>query len=232
MKMVRRFLHALTLGRNDTGKEENMDKMTELMTRYPQLEGCRESIEKAMDLLRSMYAKGGKLLACGNGGSSADCEHIVGELMKSFLIHRPMTQEVKASLEEKFPEDAEKFYSCMQRGIPAISLPSQTAVLSAYVNDVDPEFFYAQLVHGYGRVGDVVLCISTSGNSKNVVRAAQMAKALGLGTLALTGQKDSKLSALCDVTVRVPEIETFKIQELHLPVYHYLCAQLEEELFG
>ena len=134
MKMVRRFLHALTLGRNDTGKEENMDKMTELMTRYPQLEGCRESIEKAMDLLRSMYAKGGKLLACGNGGSSADCEHIVGELMKSFLIHRPMTQEVKASLEEKFPEDAEKFYSCMQRGIPAISLPSQTAVLSAYVN--------------------------------------------------------------------------------------------------
>ena len=232
MKMVRRFLHALTLGRNDTGKEENMDKMTELMTRYPQLECCKAEIEKAMDLLRSMYAKGGKLLACGNGGSSADCEHIVGELMKSFLIHRPMTQEVKASLEEKFPEDAEKFYSCMQRGIPAISLPSQTAVLSAYVNDVDPEFFYAQLVQGYGRAGDVVLCISTSGNSKNVVRAAQMAKALGLGTLALTGQKDSKLSALCDVTVQVPEIETFKIQELHLPVYHYLCAQLEEELFG
>ena len=105
------------------------------------------------------------------------------------------------------------------------------AVLSAYVNDVDPEFFYAQLVQGYGREGDVVLCISTSGNSKNVVRAAQMAKALGLKTLALTGEKDSALSALCDVTIRVPERETFKIQELHLPVYHYLCGKLEEVLF-
>lgn len=209
-----------------------MDKMTELMTRYPQLEECRADIEKAMELLRNMYARGGKLLACGNGGSCADCEHIVGELMKSFLLHRPMTQDVKAGLEALFPEDADKFYACMQQGIPAISLPSQVAVLSAYVNDVDPEFFYAQLVQGYGRAGDVVLCISTSGNSKNVVRAAQMARALGLKTLALTGSKESVLSGLCDVTVRVPETQTFKVQELHLPVYHYLCAKLEEELFG
>lgn len=209
-----------------------MEKMTELLQRHPQLEGCKADIDSAMELLRNMYAAGGKLLACGNGGSSADCEHIVGELMKSFLIHRPMTPEMKENLERMFPEDADKFYACMQRGIPAISLPSQVAVLSAYVNDVDPEYFYAQLVQGYGRAGDVVLCISTSGNSKNVVRAAQMAKALGLKTLALTGSKDSKLSALCDVTVKVPETETFKIQELHLPVYHYLCAQLEEELFG
>lgn len=209
-----------------------MDKLTELMQRYPQLESCREEIEKALELLRQMYAAGGKLLACGNGGSCADCEHIVGELMKSFLIHRPITPAVKDSLDQLFPEDAERFYKCMQRGIPAISLPSQVAVLSAYVNDVDPEFMYAQLVQGYGKAGDAVLCISTSGNSKNVVRAAQMAKALGLKTLALTGSKDSKLSALCDVTVKVPETETFKVQELHLPVYHYLCAQLEEELFG
>lgn len=209
-----------------------MDKMTELMTRYPQLEGCRESIEAAMELLRQMYRVGGKLLACGNGGSCADCEHIVGELMKSFLIERPMTDEVKQNMEKLFPEDADRFYQCMQRGIPAISLPSQVAVLSAYVNDVDPEYFYAQLVQGYAREGDVVLCISTSGNSGNVVRAAQMAKVLGLKTLALTGMKDSKLSALCDVTIQVPETETFKIQELHLPVYHYLCAQLEAELFG
>lgn len=209
-----------------------MDKLTELMQRYPQLEGCKASIEAAMELLRNMYRGGGKLLACGNGGSCADCEHIVGELMKSFLIMRPMNDDVKANLDKLFPEDADKFYNCMQRGISAISLPSQVAVLSAYVNDVDPEFMYAQLVQGYGRGSDVVLCISTSGNSKNVVRAAQMAKALGLKTLALTGAKDSKLSMLCDVTVRVPETETFKIQELHLPVYHYLCAQLEEELFG
>lgn len=209
-----------------------MDKMNELMSRYPQLEGCKASIEGAMDLLRNMYQAGGKLLCCGNGGSCADCEHIVGELMKSFLIHRPLTDEVKGNLDGLFPEDSETFYKCMQRGIPAISLPSQVAVLSAYVNDVDPEYMYAQLVQGYGKAGDVVLCISTSGNSKNVVRAAQMAKALNLKTLALTGAKDSKLSALCDVTVQVPETETFKIQELHLPVYHYLCAQLEEELFG
>lgn len=209
-----------------------MDKMTELMTRYPQLEGCKASIEAAMALLRQMYKAGGKLLACGNGGSCADCEHIVGELMKGFLIHRPLTDEVKANLEKLFPEDAEAFCKCMQRGIPAISLPSQAAVLSAYVNDVDPEYSYAQLVQGYGKAGDVVLCISTSGNSENTVRAAQMARALGLKTLALTGAKDSKLSKLCDVTVQVPETETFKIQELHLPVYHYLCAALEEELFG
>jgi len=209
-----------------------MNKMDELMSRYPQLEVCKADITAALDLLRSMYHAGGKLLCCGNGGSCADCEHIVGELMKSFLIMRPMTETVKTEMETLFPEDSEKFYQCMQRGIPAISLPSQVAVLSAYVNDVNPEFMYAQLVQGYGKGADVVLCISTSGNSKNVVRAAQMAKALGLKTLALTGAKDSKLSALCDVTVRVPETETFKVQELHLPVYHYLCAQLEEELFS
>jgi len=209
-----------------------MNKMDELMSRYPQLEVCKADITAALDLLRSMYHAGGKLLCCGNGGSCADCEHIVGELMKSFLIMRPMTETVKTEMETLFPEDSEKFYQCMQRGIPAISLPSQVAVLSAYVNDVNPEFMYAQLVQGYGKGADVVLCISTSGNSKNVVRAAQMAKALGLKTLALTGAKDSKLSALCDVTVRVPDTEAFKVQELHLPVYHYLCAQLEEELFS
>lgn len=208
-----------------------MDKMTELLQRYPQLKCCQETIRQALTLLRDMYAWGGKLLACGNGGSSADCEHIVGELMKCFLIPRPVTDEVKAKLAAVCPQEAERFSGAMQRGIPAISLPSQMAILSAYVNDVDPEFAYAQLVQGYGRKEDVVLCISTSGNSKNVVRAAQMAKALGLKTLALTGSRESKLSELCDVTVQVPETETFKVQELHLPVYHYLCARLEQDLF-
>ena len=209
-----------------------MDKLTELLQRYPQLEGCKGEIEKGLQLLLTMYHSGGKLLACGNGGSSSDCEHIVGELMKCFMIPRPLTGPMQAKLKELYPEDADRFVSAMQRSVPAISLPSQTAILSAYVNDVDPEFAYAQLVQGYGRAGDVVLCISTSGNSANVVRAAQMAKALGLQTLALTGSKESKLSALCDVTIRVPETETFKVQELHLPVYHYLCAALEETLFG
>ena len=209
-----------------------MEKLTELLQRYPQLEGCKAEIENALTLLLDMYHSGGKLLACGNGGSSADCEHIVGELMKCFMIPRPLTEPVKAQLAAVCPEEADRFAAAMQRAIPAISLPSQTAILSAYVNDVDPEFAYAQLVQGYGRAGDVVLGISTSGNSKNVVRAVQMAKALGLKTLALTGSKESKLSGLCDVTIRVPETETFKVQELHLPVYHYLCAALEETLFG
>lgn len=209
-----------------------MDKMTELLDRYPQLEFCKASIEKAMELLRGMVRSGGKLLCCGNGGSAADCEHIVGELMKGFLLSRPMTEATYDKLSAQFPQEAEGFRKTMQRGVPAISLPSQTAVLSAYVNDVDPEYFYAQLVQGYGQKTDVLLGISTSGNSKNVVRAAQMAKALGLGTLALTGNKPCKLDELCDVVIKVPETETFKVQELHLPVYHYLCAQLEEELFG
>jgi len=209
-----------------------MEKLTELMTRYPQLACCKEALEQTMELLRNMFRSGGKLLCCGNGGSAADCEHIVGELMKGFLLPRPMTGEMAQTLEAMFPEDAAAFQKAMQRGIPAISLPSQVAVLSAYVNDVDPEYFYAQLVQGYGKKEDVLLCISTSGNSKNVVRAAQMAKALGIRSFALTGGRDCKLDGLCDVVIKVPETETFKVQELHLPVYHFICAQLEEELYG
>ena len=209
-----------------------MDKMTELLQRYPQLSCCKADIESGLQMLLDMYHGGGKLLACGNGGSSADCEHIVGELMKCFMIPRPVTAQVKTKLGELFPQEADAFAVSLQRGIPAISLPSQMAILSAYINDVNPEFAYAQLVQGYGAAGDVVLCISTSGNSKNVVRAAQMAQALGLKTLALTGSAESDLSMLCDVTIRVPEQETFKVQELHLPVYHYLCAALEERLFA
>ena len=209
-----------------------MEKLTELMTRYPQLACCREALERTMELLRDMCRGGGKLLCCGNGGSAADCEHIVGELMKGFLLPRPMTDEMARKLDSMFPENAAAFQKAMQRSIPAISLPSQVAVLSAYVNDVDPEYFYAQLVQGYGRKEDVLLCISTSGNSKNVVRAAQMAKALGIRSFALTGSRACRLDELCDVVIKVPETETFKVQELHLPVYHFLCAQLEEELYA
>lgn len=209
-----------------------MEKLTELLTRYPQLDCCEEALKQTMELLRTMYHGGGKLLCCGNGGSAADCEHIVGELMKGFLLPRPMTDAMAEKLDSMFPEDAAAFRKSMQRSIPAISLPSQVAVLSAYVNDVDPEYFYAQLVQGYGRKEDVLLCISTSGNSKNVVRAAQMAKALGMRSFALTGSRACKLDELCDVVIKVPETETFKVQELHLPVYHFLCAQLEQELYA
>ena len=196
--------------------------LEELLTRYPALEACRADILAAATLLLDTYKNGGKVLVCGNGGSCADSEHIVGELMKGFLLKRPVT-------DERIPADLQ---AGLQGGLPAISLPSQTAVLSAFINDVDPSMLYAQLVYGYGQPGDLLIGLSTSGNSDNVVKAARVAQAIGVKTLALTGERESKLSALCDVTVRVPETETFKVQELHLPVYHYLCAATEAAMFA
>lgn len=193
-----------------------------LMQRYPVLEQCRKDIEKALDMIIETYNGGGKVLVCGNGGSASDSEHIVGELMKGFLSMRPVT-------DERIPEHLR---SGLQGALPAISLPSQSAILSAFINDVDPEMMYAQLVYGYAKEGDLVIGLSTSGNSKNVVNAMEVAKAVGAKTLSMTGQRESKLSAISDVTVRVPETETYKIQELHLPVYHYLCAGVEKHFFG
>lgn len=195
--------------------------MEELLERYPKLSVCREDIEKASRLIYDTYKNGGKVLVCGNGGSAADSEHIVGELMKEFLKKREVS-------DERIPESLRKN---MQGSLPAISLPSQCAVLSAFVNDVEPEMMYAQLVYGYAKENDLVIGISTSGNSKNVVNAVKVAKCMGVKTLSLTGEKESKLSGLSDVTVKVPETETFKVQELHLPVYHYLCAYVENMLF-
>lgn len=210
-----------------------MDLMLEeLLTRYPILESCRAEIEQAADMMLATYQNGGKILVCGNGGSCADSDHIVGELMKGFLLLRKMNDEQQATFRKALGEDAENLIEKLQCGIPAISLPAQGAVLSAFVNDVDAELIYAQLVFGYAKEHDLLIGLSTSGNSKNVVAAAKVAKAMGIATLALTGERESKLSALCDCTVRVPETETFKVQELHLPVYHYLCATLEHRLFG
>ena len=206
--------------------------LEELLTRYPTLTSCRAEIEKAADMMLATYQNGGKILVCGNGGSCADSDHIVGELMKGFLLLRKMNGEQQATFRKALGEDAEDLIEKLQCGIPAISLPAQSAVLSAFVNDVDAELMYAQLVFGYAKEYDLLIGLSTSGNSKNVVAAAKVAKAVGIATLALTGEKESKLSALCDCTVRVPETETFKVQELHLPVYHYLCATLEARLFG
>ena len=210
-----------------------MDLMLEeLLTRYPTLESCRAEIEQAADMMLATYQNGGKILVCGNGGSCADSDHIVGELMKGFLLLRKMNDEQQATFRKALGEDAENLIEKLQCGIPAISLPAQSAVLSAFANDVDAELMYAQLVFGYAKEHDLLIGLSTSGNSKNVVAAAKVAKAMGIATLALTGERESKLSALCDCTVRVPETETFKVQELHLPVYHYLCATLEARLFG
>ncbi len=195
--------------------------MKELLERYPALAKCRDSIEKALDMITATYKNGGKVLVCGNGGSAADSEHIVGELMKGFLSKREVT-------DERIPERLRKN---LQGALPAISLPSQCAILSAFVNDVEPDMMYAQMVYGYAKENDLVIGISTSGNSKNVANAVEVAKCVGAKTLSLTGQNESKLSELSDVTIRVPETETYKVQELHLPVYHYLCAGVEKAMF-
>ena len=202
---------------------------TELLVRYPCLEAVIDSIDAAAQMMVDTYKNGGTVLVCGNGGSCADSDHIVGELMKGFLSLRPMSEEQKSSMADILDED---IMTKLQRGIPAISLPAQSAVISAYANDVDPELVYAQLVFGYGKKQDMLIGLSTSGNSKNVVAAAKVARAMGIKTLALTGARDSRLSELCDVTVKAPEIETFKVQELHLPIYHYLCAYVEKYLVG
>lgn len=199
-----------------------MERMKELYARYPKLVVCSEEIENARKLLIDTYQKGGKVLVCGNGGSAADSEHIVGELMKGFLSKRPVT-------DERIPE---KMRGSLQGSLPAISLPSQCAILSAFINDVDPEMMYAQLVYGYAKENDLLIGLSTSGNSKNVVNAIVVARKLGVKILSLTGNKESEMSKLSDVTIRVPETETYKVQEYHLPVYHYLCAEVEQEVFG
>ena len=193
----------------------------ELINRYPLLSVCKEDILKAKDLMKETYEKGGKVLVCGNGGSAADSEHIVGELMKGFLLKRPVT-------DIRIPE---RIRRKLQGSLPAISLPSQSAILSAFMNDVDPDMTYAQLVYGYAKENDLVIGISTSGNSKNVVNAIEIAHSINVKTLSLTGEHESRLSALSDVTIRVPVMETYKVQELHLPVYHYLCAEVEKAFF-
>ena len=196
--------------------------MEQLLKRYPKLIQCKDDIERALSLIIETYKNGGKILVCGNGGSAADSEHIVGELMKGFLLKRPVT-------DDRIPEHIR---AGLQGALPAISLPSQSAILSAFINDVDPEMMYAQLVYGYANENDLVIGLSTSGNSKNVVNAVETARAVGAAALSLTGERESRLSALSDVTIKVPETETYKIQELHLPVYHFLCANTEKAFFS
>jgi D-sedoheptulose 7-phosphate isomerase len=206
--------------------------LNELMERYPSLKKCERQILRAEEMIVDTYRKGGKILVCGNGGSCADADHIVGEMMKGFLLRRKMDEKCQERFQQALGEETQPLIEKLQCGIPALSLPSQSAVLSAFINDVDPELMYAQMVFGYGQEHDLLIGLSTSGNARNVTEAAKVAKALGIRSLALTGQKESRLSAICDCTIQVPETETFKIQELHLPVYHYLCAAAEQSIFG
>ena len=208
-----------------------MTKLDKLISRYPALGACRADIEAAKDAMIKTYRAGGKILICGNGGSAADAEHISGELLKGFLSRRKMTADERGAFEAALGERAGEYSEKLQRGIPAVPLTSLSAALTAYINDVDAKFMYAQLVFALGKKEDLLIAISTSGNSKSCVRAAETAKALGIKTIALTGERESCLSDICDITIRVPETETYKIQEYHLPVYHYLCAATEQEVF-
>ena len=205
--------------------------MNELINRYPKLESSKDDIEKAVSVIINCYEKGGKLLLCGNGGSSSDCEHISGELMKGFLKSRPLSQEQKAAMKTECPILTEKELSLLQVGLPAISLPSLTALMTAYGNDVSSELCYAQGVFALGKEGDVLFAISTSGNSKNVVAASKVAKAKAMKVIALTGKDGGTLKEISDVAICTDERETYKVQELHLPVYHYICSAVEKHFF-
>ena len=177
------------------------------------------------ETLADCLACGGKLVLCGNGGSAADCDHFVGELMKGFLKKRPLSDEEKNLFEDKYIADN------LQKGLPAISLCAHSALMTAFENDVAPSLVFAQQVYAYAKESDVLFCFSTSGNSENIVYAAKAAKAAGIKSVAVTGGKECLLSGICDICIRLPETETFKVQELTLPVYHCLAAMLEENYF-
>jgi D-sedoheptulose 7-phosphate isomerase len=213
-------------------KKSSAFYIEDLIRRYPGLSSAKENISKATEVLIGSYKNGGKLLVCGNGGSAADSEHIVGELMKGFVLPRPIDIELGNSLKRDYQKDGEYMSLCLQKGLPAISLVSEIGLSTAFSNDKAPDLVFAQQVLGYGRKGDVLLGISTSGNSKNVVYAIEIAKELGIHTIGLTGKKDSRVSALADIVIRADETETFKIQERHLPIYHAICLALENDFFG
>ena len=203
-----------------------------LVSRFPELVTTQETIKESYKLLEECYANRGKLLIAGNGGSAADAEHIVGELMKGFALKRPVAPQLSSAMCAVDPEMGEVLSRNLQGALPAIALDGHLSLITAYMNDCEPQLCFAQQVNGYGRPGDVLLCLSTSGNSKNVLYAAVVAKAKGMKVIGLTGQKDSKLSALADACIQVPQEETYRAQELHLPIYHCLCLMLEERFFG
>ena len=213
-------------------KEYNLKYLDELIERYPKLSCCKEDIKQAFIVLKECYEKGGKLLIAGNGGSAADSEHIVGELMKSFKLPRKLDETFKKNLIKEDEEMGKILSENLQGTLSAIALDGHLALSTAYMNDCEPLLCFAQQVNGFGNKNDVFLAISTSGNSKNIIYAAICAKAKGLKVIGLTGKKESRLSNVSDTCIKAPEIETFKIQEYHLPIYHCICLMLEDYFFG
>lgn len=213
--------------------EERLQKHLDLLIRrYPSLAVVRQSILDAYFLLEECYEHDGKLLVAGNGGSAADSEHIAGELMKRFRIRRPVPEEYARKLTEIDPVRGPVLARNLERSLMAIPLVAHEALTTAYINDVDGLGVFAQQLMGFGRKGDVFLGISTSGNSKNILNATVVARASGIKVIGLTGASGGELANVCDVAIKVPETETYMIQELHLPVYHCLCLMLEDHFFG
>lgn len=213
--------------------EEKLQKHIDLlMKRYPVLEICKEEIIGGYELMETCYKNGGKLLIAGNGGSAADSEHIAGELMKRFKTPRSIPEDLKKKLIEVDSIRGENLAKNLERPLMAIPLVAHEALTTAYINDVDGLGVFAQQLYGFGREGDVFLGITTSGNSQNVMSATVVARALGIKVLGLTGENGGELSQVANVCVKVPETETYMVQELHLPVYHCWCLMLEDKFFG
>lgn len=209
-------------------KDEIFDN---LFRRYPSLEVCKDSINQAFNILKDTAVNLNTLYLAGNGGSAADSEHIAGELMKSFMAKRPIDGNLAQKLKDMYGEEGESLSLDLEGGFRALPLPSLVSLSTAIINDVNSDIMFAQMLNSIGVKGDLFWGISTSGNSRNIVKAAMLAKAKGLKVMALVGEKECKLDKLCDVIIHVPETETYKVQELHLPIYHALCAMLESEFY-
>lgn len=208
-----------------------MKQIQTLIERYPDLKPISQDLEAAFTIWKDSYANGNKTLICGNGGSASDSEHIVGELMKGFISRRPVNEEFRQELQDAYGQHGDYLANHLQGALPAISLSSQTSLLTAYGNDVAFDMGYAQQVYGYGEPGDILIALSTSGNSTNIVHAAQIAKLRSLQVIGFTGSGGGKLAEICDVTIKIPDNETYRIQERHLAIYHTLCLMLEETFF-
>ena len=205
--------------------------LTHSVEKYPPMEALLPQVERAAEVMLACYRSGGQVLICGNGGSASDAEHVVGELMKGYLARRPVSPELRRALTEQFQDDGAYLADKLQGALPTISLVSHTALITAIVNDIAGDLIFAQQVYGYGRPGDVLLAISTSGASANVLHAARLARVRGLTTIAFTGRGGGQLAALADIALTVPADRTADIQERHLALYHAICAMLEEALF-
>ena len=212
-------------------KETSMKRVDILVERYSQLNVIKQDLINAVEKIIEAYKNGNKIMVCGNGGSAADSLHIVGELMKAFVLPRKLTVEMQEKI-EKVSSKPEYLQKNLQMALPAISLVNEVSLLTAYANDMAPDLNFAQQILGQGKKGDILIAISTSGNSENVIYAVEVAKAMDIISISLTGKSGGKLKNLSDITIAVPETETYKIQELHLPVYHAICLAIEAEFFG